>query len=140
MNKDLPEDEPFFLYILMRTDLASMNPGKAVAHGAHAANQFDAAMKHVSDPMLLAGYEDWINSAGFFGTTFTLSVNEATLFAAVNGCASLGSMVTAGTVFDPTYPLRDGAFCHFIPLTTCGYVFGQKSLLNQFLGNLELMA
>jgi hypothetical protein len=131
--------EPHYLYILMRQDLASMNPGKAVAHGAHAANQFDAAMKSVTNKELLAGYHEWVKSADFFGTTLTLAVNEAQLASNVAAASNVGDMVVAGTVFDPTYPLRDGEVCHFIPLVTCGFVFGPVGILKPLLADLELM-
>ena len=130
---------PHYLYVLMRTDLASMNPGKAVAHGAHAANQFDEAMKTIKNAELLQGYEDWKESAGYFGTTITLGVNAAQLEAHVKAVAAEGTHVVAGLVFDPTYPLRDGDFTHFIPLTTCGFVFGPVSVLKPLLADLDLM-
>ena len=43
----LMETENPILYLLMRTDMASMNPGKAIAQGAHAANQFTMTMRAV---------------------------------------------------------------------------------------------
>ena len=133
------QTEPHYLYVLMRTDLASMNPGKAVAHGAHAANQFDAAMKEVKDKGLLAGYDEWVKSASFFGTTITLGVNAEQLTSHVAAVVREGSSVVAGEVFDPTYPLRDGEVTHFIPLTTCGFVFGPVSVLKPLLADLDLM-
>lgn len=139
MTKATSQVEPHYLYVLMRTDLASMNAGKAVAHGAHAANQFDAAIKDVKDKALLAGYEEWVKSASFFGTTITLAVNEAQLTSHVKAVANASSSVVAGEVFDPTYPIRDGEVTHFIPLTTCGFVFGPVSVLKPLLADLELM-
>jgi hypothetical protein len=139
MTKATTPTEPYYLYVLMRTDLASMNPGKAVAHGAHAGNQFDYAMRQVSNKELLAGYDAWVKSADFFGTTITLGVNEAQLKSHVSAVAAVGSSVVAGEVFDPTYPIRDGEVCHFIPLTTCGFVFGPVSVLKPLLADLDLM-
>ena len=133
-----PAPETHYLYIFMRTDLASMNAGKAVAHGAHAANQFDAAMRDVTDQSLLDGYQDWVKSADFFGTTITLAVNEAQLVSHVDAVAALGPRFVAGTVFDPTYPIRDGEVCHLIPLTTCGFAFGPISELKPVLATLNL--
>lgn len=45
----LHENENPILYLLMRTDMASMNAGKAIAQGAHAANQFTMTMRAVWD-------------------------------------------------------------------------------------------
>jgi hypothetical protein len=139
MTKATPQVEPHYLYVLMRTDLASMNPGKAVAHGAHAANQFDHAMKVVTNKELLSGYNEWFESASFFGTTITLGVNEAQLKSHIATVTATSDAMIAGEVFDPTYPLRDGEVTHFIPLTTCGFVFGPVSKLKPLLADLDLM-
>lgn len=122
------------LYILMRTDLTSMNPGKAVAQGAHAANQF-AYFMDPKDAM----YIMWKDAtfAGF-GTTITLSVNEAQLNA-VDALIRNAKFGVSGIVHDPSYPLVDGDYVHSIPLDTCGYVFGDKRALDVLLGNLGLM-
>jgi hypothetical protein len=34
----------------------------------------------------------------------------------------------ADIVFDPTYPIKDGEATHLVPVNTCGYIFGEKSL------------
>ena len=65
-----------FLYILMRTDLASMNAGKAVAQGAHAANVFQTRIQEGSDDGLKSILREWQEDR-MFGTTITLGVNEA---------------------------------------------------------------
>lgn len=55
--EQITKPQPVYLYILMRTDLASMNPGKAVAQGSHAANQmaFQARRFDTVRPLL----EEW---------------------------------------------------------------------------------
>ena len=138
-TKSLPEVEPHFLYVFMRTDMQSMNPGKAVAHGAHAANQFDVAIKDVSNEDLQAGYDAWVKSGTFFGTTITLGVNEEQLHRHVASIADLGSSVVAGVVMDPTYPVRDGQVTHLIPVNTCGFAFGPMSALKALTTELSLM-
>jgi peptidyl-tRNA hydrolase len=123
-----------YLYILMRTDLASMNPGKAVAQGAHAANQFTDSVGVDEEQFKL-----WVGETNSgFGTTITLGVTGAQLAHKVNLASLLG--FPAGVTHDPTYPLRDGAVTHLIPLDTCGYVFGFPDDLRAILGDLELMA
>jgi peptidyl-tRNA hydrolase len=128
-----------YLYILMRTDLASMNPGKAVAQGAHAANQFQTRAKAKdasTDTKRL--FDVWASSADGFGTTITLGVNERQMRSAVDYAQRCGFM--SGVIHDPTYPLVDGACLHLIPLDTCGWVFGEKAELQWLFTDLSLMA
>jgi len=145
---DLPTvtDEPY-LYILMRTDLASMNAGKAVAQGSHAANQmvFEARKRiagdETTDLAKLSEFEDlldeWENAANGFGTCIVLGVTEHEMRATVEAAAAAG--LHAGITHDPSYPLRDGASFHLIPLDTCGYVFAKKSVASPFVGKFSLM-
>jgi hypothetical protein len=113
------------LFIVMRTDLKSMVPGKAIAQGSHAAN---AAAKHAeaSAPEL---YRAWSTSTmQHFGTVLVLDggksidaiedlVAEASAMSAVRGQEAV-----TGMVFDPTYPVRDGEATHYVPVTTCAYL------------------
>jgi len=139
-----------FLYILMRTDLESMNPGKAVAQGAHAANQFtheaDALKYSVKDlrqhtfneKRQIGMYDYWKTRTGDgFGTTICLGVNEDQLRRVVGAGRTAGML--ASVTHDPTYPLRDGDVTHFLPLDTCGYIFGDKNELQILLGQFNLM-
>lgn len=130
--------EDIRLYILMRTDLASMNPGKAVAQGAHAANQCVTEIRE--DSMDFNDLLDqWEGQTGCgFGTTITLSVDERTMREAID-CAGDHPNLWAGVVHDPTYPLRDGQVVHLIPLDTCGFVFGRKADVEGILDDLPLM-
>lgn len=136
-----------YLYILMRTDMQSMNPGKAVAQGAHAANQFGAAIDQLTktvngdsqfaqDNIFL--YNAWaIAGGGTFGTTITLGVDGKQLIEKVNAAKSMNFL--AGVTHDPTYPLRDGMTTHLIPVDTCGFIFGDKDALKLLVGDLNLM-
>lgn len=126
-----------FLYILMRTDLASMNAGKAVAHGAHAANQFEHIVSTSPSEDMRRLYTQWKEQAHFFGTTITLEVNERQLRQTVEVLKANG--YCAGVIHDPTYPLRDGDVTHLIPLDTCGFAFGDKNAMAALLDHLELM-
>jgi peptidyl-tRNA hydrolase len=114
----------YYFFVLMRTDLASMNPGKAVAHGAHAASMFEMAMKEVKDHKIQAALTKWRESAGTFGTAITLAVNDRELHESVDNLTAAGYL--AGVVHDPTYPITDGQTFHLIPLDTCGWAFVDK--------------
>lgn len=105
-----------YLYLLVRKDLHSMNAGKAVAHGAHAANQFTYQMEQWrsrhdlndkdTDVALVNQwntYQAWLRSAFGFGTTITLHVTLRELQTAVMVANSIPGLV-AGETVDPTYP------------------------------------
>lgn len=134
------------LYILMRTDLDSMNPGKAVAQGVHAGHQFVYRLtgKHnVAPPheqvLKIDLYDRWKEETGDgFGTTVTLSVTGDMLPKVVQFALLAG--FEAGVTHDPTYPIRDGSEVHLVPLDTCGYVFGTKEVLEPLLRQFNLMA
>jgi peptidyl-tRNA hydrolase len=126
------------LYILVRTDMMSMNMGKAMAQAAHAANAFVEHHQHreVHGFNVWAGrtvapgyghsnapedYETLVQSKGA-GTTITLAVrSEAELMEVVRGAREEG--FAAAAYRDPTYPLRDGSAVHHFPVITTGYVF-----------------
>lgn len=145
------------LYILMRTDLASMNAGKGMAQASHASNAFVFAelKKMLSRPwksvkdfykVFIKGdtkdtnlFIQWVHSTTQgFGTVLVLGVNEIEMRTAVDVADKVGYV--SGVVHDPTYPLVDGDFCHFLPLDTCGYIFGDKNdpILGAIVGNFPL--
>jgi peptidyl-tRNA hydrolase len=126
------------LYILMRTDLPSMNAGKGMAQASHASNAFI----HQGSTHQKAAIKEWQKeTAQGFGTVLVLGatgpqVNELTAKARTLGFA-------ADIVIDPTYPYRvTGEVASLISPneifentkeytlvrkeTTCGYVFGYK--------------
>lgn len=114
------------LYILMRTDMTSLNPGKAMAQAAHAANAFHAAATDGEYP--LAGFDDWLGlqyaQPYNFGTTIVLAVTtERELREVIDGASEDG--FEAGIIVDPSYPVRDGKVTHLLPVATCGYAFTQ---------------
>lgn len=119
------------LYILMRTDLDSMNPGKAMAQASHASNQFVATLPKDAHDI----YNEWLQCNGF-GTVLVLGVTEVQMRTSV-AVANVLDLVS-DVVHDPTYPLRDGDSTHFIPLDTCAFVFGNKEDCTPVVGNFEL--
>lgn len=96
-----------YLYILVRKDLDSLNPGKAVAHGAHAASQFVyKTMCQISTGTLDTDhdimFDKWVKSADGFGTKITLHVTLRELQTAVAVAKSMDFL--ANETIDPTYP------------------------------------
>ena len=97
------------LYLFPRTDLDSMNPGKAMAHTAHGANAFVHAMRQEPDladrdPELMATFTAWENATPQgFGTTIVLQATWNDM-KTVNQILSTVPGVSAGLSTDPTYP------------------------------------
>lgn len=142
--------DPYFknpiLYILMRTDLESMNAGKAVAQGTHAANQLESRIAAINPAnpetpenmrQYASMFQEWKAQADGFGTAICLEVNERQLRGAIDYAQRIS--LVAGVVHDPTYPLKDGSVLHLLPLDTCGYIFGEKHNIQWLLTDLELM-
>ena len=150
-----------YLYILMRNDLDSLNPGKMVAQGAHAANQFTHDRRFLLNRIARTGdaslvspepnippyewrlwrlYDQWLTSTkDGFGVTICLGVSGDMLHSVVTHIRAQHSAVCAGITHDPSYPLMDGKTLHLLPLDTCGYVFGDKDELKVILGQFDLL-
>ena len=107
------------LYILMRNDMTSMNPGKAMAQASHASNQFVATLPRDARDI----YNGWLQCEGF-GTVLVLEVSEQQMRTGVQVAKSLD--LVSGVVHDPTYPIQDGTATHYVPVDTCAYIFGNK--------------
>ena len=141
------------LYILMRSDITSMNPGKAMAQASHASN----AMVHkirkggkVPSKELTALLNKWeSDTKQGFGTCLVLDAgNEAAILETLKelkeferAVGSKNAVYAADIINDPTYPIRDGDITHYISFNTCGYVFLDKnSPIAELLRNFELHA
>ncbi|RYD66031.1 MAG: hypothetical protein EOP83_06040 [Verrucomicrobiaceae bacterium] len=145
-KKNRPPENPDYvvLVILMRTqnELASMNAGKAVAQGTHAGNMMvKKARKRIKkgDAELKSLLREWEAQSGKqgFGTTLTLEADERAMRKGVARAKTHG--IHAGIVHDSTYPIRDGKVMHLIPLDTCGFLFGRKSVVEAATISLNLM-
>lgn len=130
-------DNPYVLYILMRSDMASLNPGKAMAQAAHAANHFIDHNKLT----LKKEIHEWCYCGTYsFGTTIVLEVNEEELDFQIGRSFNVFPIttLTRGRILDPTYPIKDGEVTHILPVRTCGYIFGRKDELSPYVGHLKL--
>lgn len=134
------------LYILMRTDLASLNFGKACAQASHASNAFQHYMQfEMADddrgPETETLYNQWAASTSQgFGTVLVLGATEIQMRDVIMWAARSDTQCYSGIVHDPTYPLVDGDTVHFIPLDTCAWVFVDKAddIADRLMGHLEL--
>jgi peptidyl-tRNA hydrolase len=73
------------MYVIMRTDLDSMNPGKAMAQANHA---YGAAKKAVrTAPDMQKDYLAWMDTTDQeFGTTIVLGANEGEIDSLIAVC------------------------------------------------------
>jgi hypothetical protein len=132
------EDNPFLFYVLMRTDLESLNAGKAMAQANHA---YGAAKKRIrSNIALQAKYLEWMaTTPQEFGTTLVLGATEGEIKRVLDRASRFfGRSSISGWVHDPTYPLRDGAVTHLIPLNTCAFLFCNKEDGHELVSHLDL--
>jgi peptidyl-tRNA hydrolase len=142
------------LYILMRNDLPSMNPGKAMAQACHAANQF------IHEHPKKTGVKQWQAEGNGFGTTIVLSVNLYEMNVALAKIKRFEWQYPCGEVVDTTYPFivnkeiaqlipdaiqtapacfkENGNVVLFRSVVTCGYVFADGEALKDILGEFPL--
>ncbi len=101
------------LYIIVREDLPSLNPGKAMAQVCHAGSQ--AAQVMQGDE----AYGQWLRQADNFGTTIVLSEDKYyPLKRCISECQQRG--FNAAVIVDPTYPfLIDPEIIPFLDVVNC---------------------
>lgn len=140
------------LYILMRTDMTSMNNGKSDAHSGHAASAFAKFYygQHIEQLNRskqavhrdTAGMDAWhAATPQGFGTKLSMGVDAYSMYKIVENATKLG--FAAEVVHDPEYPVTDGATQHLIPVDTCAYVFvpdKDDPIAKMILGGLGLKA
>ncbi len=144
------------LYILMRTDLPSMNAGKAMAQASHASNAFTFKQIETCNPHANEAAMEWTNeTTQGFGTVLVLGVNESELRLAISQAEYSG--LPAELIVDPSYPYKvTGEVARLISSDeiyegnkeytlyrkeiTCGYIFGEKddANLKGIVGSLKL--
>lgn len=120
------------LYIIVRTDMASMTPGRVAAQAAHAHGLMEAVFEKYDNTPIKHIWNNWKADRGF-GTTIVLSDIDNTntredledleyLLREYND--GLDNVpVHISMVHDETYPIRDGVVTHYISVNTCLVVF-----------------
>lgn len=133
-------DDPLIAYCLVRTDVPNWMLGKACAQTHHNGCHmiFDAAQKN--DKALNAELKEWMSvTTQGFGTALTLAVPYAV---DMRNAVALAQIIGlhAGITHDPTYPVIDGDTVHLIPVDTCAYIFGRKSLCQRTIAKFNLLS
>lgn len=132
---DLMLKAPIF-YILMRRDMESMNPGKAMAQASHAYGALRKAIKEKLN--IQPDFIAWMDTTEQdFGTTIVLGSDEGGIGMAI-GKARKNILMCSGWVHDPTYPVRDGRVTHAIPVNTCAFIFGEAHDVFEIVERMEL--
>lgn len=125
-------------YVIMRTDLASLNPGKAMAQAHHNYGALKRAARLSPDEKLTKQFLKWQEiSRQDFGTVVTLGGNEREINDALEYVERINAHVLSGWVWDDTYPFRDGDVTHSIRLNTNAFVFGTKLHCEDIVGGFE---
>jgi hypothetical protein len=81
------------LYILIRNDIPSLNPGKAVAQASHAVSQFMTKFPKES--------KKWCVEADGFGTTVVMEGTKDDIKAFMK---KYPGKIPSGNIIDPSYP------------------------------------
>lgn len=123
-------------YVLVRTDMESMNPGRVAAQVSHA-----TSMLHEDDaksPLFNA----WRKEAGGFGTTIVLDGGTESDIRGAFTLFSNQESTRKYWVCDPKYPIQDGEVVHVIPnVLTCVAILvdaDADSEVNDYLQSLML--
>ena len=127
-------------YIIMREDLPSLNPGKAMAQAAHAQGVAETFFTYIGNEHRKASWIEWKKQGyGGFGTTIVLgnqysggpnkgnflNVDDIGELAHVNVYPKPdGPRYYTSAIKDPTYPIRDGNTIHLVKdVITCASIF-----------------
>lgn len=132
------KEEDVALYLLMRSDMKSLNPGKACAQAHHAGTKvmcdYYKGYQKLHEESLV---ERWMVNKCGFSTVIVLSVDSLEeLEYLIKSADNMKHL--SGKILDPTYPIKDGEFIHKIPVVSCGYIIAPRSEVN-YLSHLKLM-
>jgi hypothetical protein len=119
------------LYIIMRTDMASMTTGRIAAQAAHAQSSFEYGVKQEDNEEVNKLFIDWQNEAGRFGTVIVLNGGsrsdlERLILVDLPAEADRFSNIDyfGEIVIDPEYGVKDGDAVHYLEnVPTCAFVF-----------------
>lgn len=128
-------EEMLVVYLLVRTDMDSMNPGKGHAQSHHAGTQMAMKDRQVWTVKQQNMLKAWAGDRGF-GTVLSMGCTNRQMNDALAIATRLG--FPCAVVNDPSYPLLDGSVVHLFPLDTCAYIFGPKIAIERAVARLDL--
>lgn len=129
------------LYLLMRTDIPSMNPGKLAAQASHVTNAFESHVQRLlknnprENDYIIEGYKKWKNETPQgFGTAICLGFDDwlpldITIKDEIQKDENLISI--SDVIIDPTYPCQvPSEIAHYLSMKIdniyrdkCSFVF-----------------
>ena len=133
------------LYVIVRTELGSMTPGRIAAQVNHAGTQ---AVHHIQTSKSNANHLDnlnaWLSQANGFGTVIVLQpdskIDQESEFEHILAKAGRDKNLVIGKVVDPDYFLVDGSFTHrLVNIQTCIWLFGPAQNIKAVVGSLALL-
>lgn len=142
------------LYILLRTDMASMDIGRCAAMASHATSAFEGEVKKLNEKTgasILKAVDAWRKQTKYnFGTVIVLDgKNMDAIKKAVSNAnfaaLGLGIDLLGGIFDDPEYCIKDGETIHLIPdVPIGGFIFVGDSDVEddwrrEVLGEFELL-
>jgi len=118
---DRPVLEGPRMYILVRSDIYDLNPGKLGAQTGHAASMLAKTVYSSPGDDNWHHYKEWEGDRGF-GTKITLTATQEEIIGTLKYMDDLNLL--CGKVVDPTYPFKNyfGEMFTAMELTV-GYVF-----------------
>lgn len=123
------------LYLFIRNDVDSMTPGKAIAQGSHATNDFEINVRMAAD-----AFVEWFNTlnewrdGGPAGRALVFGANGSQFEHLKILCELYESHtpnqknILWGSYTDPTYPLKDGELTHTIPFNSAMWIFTSDAM------------
>jgi peptidyl-tRNA hydrolase len=115
----LEESKKSALYILIRTDMLTMTPGRAAAQSSHITS---ACEKDSVDFETEDVYHAWKQTTDQgFGTAIVLGGSIDEIDYAIQRASDRG--FESNWVDDPTYVVPDGDVNHLVHVTVGGYIF-----------------
>lgn len=139
------------LYVIVRTDMDSMNPGRVAAQVCHAGsdhygkftklcNVFENGdyyndLSSDASEAIITDFDIWRTESkqNTFGTTIVLDGgNWNSIIEGLNISKdyNLSEYFSYGIINDDTYPIKDGSVIHFVSIPTCIWVFCPDILIN----------
>lgn len=141
-----------YLYVIMRTDMDSMNAGKGMAQSNHAGIAFVKKIEEIrasliediknnieshdrsSKEIVVEMYDTWKRQTKQgFGNTVTLDASKYSnrlQFFLEDYVINHEFPCVWEVVDDPSYPIRDGRVTHAVDIPTCAYFFSDKEATN----------
>lgn len=141
--KDTEEDFQPVLYIIMRMDIDQMNPGKAIAQGAHAqskVSEFFHVQRELNDRSQGTDrYTDWSNEGEDFGTTIVLEATADEIDELLRSAGDKIAEYCFQEVYDETYPYTNHYGDTYTKgIVTCWAFFAHDKRGRELMSNFKL--